>query len=194
VISRALSGGLLEKYETDACALLAGFTNTVGSTGQALTVAQMASAINILRKNAKVFTQRRQPVYVLYPEQVYDLQIEALSKTGGLAPALARENIVGLLGDRPGDNLMAAQVGSFMGVPVFSHNLVPAANTNADSAGALFLAGEGGALGSCSLWEPSIETQRNAINGMKATAIHAAMAYGVGELRDAFGVSVITDR
>ena len=56
-----------------------------------------------------------------------------------------------------------------------------------------FLAGNN-ALGAAVKWMPRVEMQRTIVDGIPGWAIMVHMAFGVVELRDLHGVSIITDR
>lgn len=189
-VSTDLAAACVDKFDVDAAALMNGFSNKVGTSGSALTLANMLAAITKLRINAKGLASNA--VFVLYPEQVGDIQAEVLGTSTGLAAALSRENLVAIMGDTVNSAVLANQPGSFMGVPVFQSNNVPATDTGANSGGGLFCAGA--ALGAAWKWAPTIESQRGINNGQISTVLLASVCYGVIELRDALGISIETDR
>jgi hypothetical protein len=190
VVTQDLIGACMEGMETAACALLGGFSHHVTDSGADITISDLVTALSYLRIYAK--GNASSGCFILYPQQIADLQTEMLSTSTGLSSALTRERIIALFGDSANSSLMAAQVGSFGDLPVFSSTLVPSANSAANSAGALIVPGK--ALGLAVKWMPEIETQRGISNGQKSTVYHASVAYGVAELVDAYGVSIITDR
>jgi hypothetical protein len=189
-VAMDLASACMEKFDTDAAALLGGFSNTVGTSTQDITIANLIAAITKLRIQAKGLAN--QSAFVLYPQQVADIQTAILSASNGLAPALSREGLAAIMGDTVNSAVLGAQVGSFMGIPVFQSVLVPTANVGEDSAGALFAVKR--AIGAAMKWMPEIEMQRGVSNGQNSDNLLATMAYGVVELRDALGVSIITDR
>ena len=123
--------------------------------------------------------------------QVNDLTALAGDALANNSASLARPGYIGILGDTPGAAVLGSWVGNWMGIPVFSSTNVPTANAGEDRGGALFVAKE--ALGLAIKWDVRIETQRLASKGLGGSAIWASMAYKAGELRDALGVSIITD-
>lgn len=190
VVSQDLAAACMDNFDTAAAALLAGFSNTVGTSGSNLTIAQMIIAVTTLKINAKGLANNA--VFALYPQQVGDLQTEVVNASNGLAPALSRENLVAIMGDTVNSAVLSSQAGSFMGIPVLQSNAVPDDASGANSDGAIFCAGS--ALGAAIKWMPEIEMQRGVSNGQNSTNILATMAYGVGELRDSLGVTISTDR
>lgn len=179
-----------DDMENTAAALLGGFSNTVGTTTANITVAQAIAALTTLRINMKGAANKA--AFVLYPQQVGDLQTAAVGEgsTTAFGPALGRQEVIDLYGANA--DVLGASCGSILGKPVFQSVHVPTANTGADSAGAVLCAGE--ALGAAIKWMPKLEMQRAIVNGQPGWAMMAYTAFGVGEILDAAGVSIITDR
>ena len=168
-----------EKFETDAVALIDDFSNTVGTTTADYTWAQRAEATGTLANNDAV----GQAVEVLHTQQVFDLRSDLTTSTGAV---WGNENIMvnGLLA-----NTLAGFAFSAFGVPTFQTSLVNTANAGADRAGAQFIADL--ALGLYWIWDFRPETERDASN--VATECIVTARYGVIEIRDSWGVSVVTD-
>ena len=170
----------VNKIDVDAAALLDNFSSTVGTSGADLTVANLLSAYYTLM-NAK---EMKNPVFVLHPVQYSDVQSEIVASS---APVFSTDVIQeGFLKLLPGDPNYR---GTFLGIPVFTDTNVPAANGSADRGGALFAAFR--ALGIGWKWSLKAETLRNV--KMVATSLAISACYGVAEIHDGAGVSIITD-
>jgi len=189
-IARECMAQLMDKFEALACALLSGFSNEVADSGANLTISDLLSAVTTFRINAKAAA--RSGVMVLYPQQVADAVTDAIGASTGLAPALSNDQFFNLLGSTPSSAVLGSQAGSFMGVPVLQSTHVPATQTGANSAGAIFSAGE--AIGAVMKWDPTLEFQRSTVLGQIGTSLLTHWCFGVGELRDLWGVTIRTDR
>lgn len=117
------------RFTTMVAALGGTFTNTSGSTGADLSVANWFAAILAmeLRNVAGPY------VSILHSQQIGDLRTSIRSETGPLAydPATAEQL----------KQYGAQMAGSFIGVPIIRVNRVPTANAGADRAGMML--GEG---------------------------------------------------
>ena len=185
---------LMLALEDDACALLASFSNTAGTSGVDLTVAQtLAAQVGIRNRGV------RAPdgvVYVLDDEQVDNLEAALIANSTSMGVyAMAQDRILGV-GAGPNNGMGNGHVLSFRGYPVFSTGVTDTANAGADVAGACFVPSTPAndsfaALGI--VWKRMfrLETERNA--SLRATEYVATMRAGVGELLDAAGTSIITD-
>jgi hypothetical protein len=183
-IMSEIGAALLDKFDVDASALLAAFSNTVGSTGVDLSFDNLVEGIQSLRANAK--GQAARGVIVLHPRQIADLRLNAGSGiTSSLAPWLARSEI----------NIFGASLqnieGSFLGVPVISSANVPSMNSGADRGGAILVAGE--ALGAAIAWYPEVQIFDSRVSGFTGNRIHGSFAYGVVEVNDSLGITIVSD-
>jgi hypothetical protein len=191
---------VVDKMDATVGAALGTFTGAsqnVGSTGVNPTFAIMLSAVTNLKLNAKGFADRG-AVFVLHPQQVYDLQTlmtgtfqaTALTTTQAvsMAPIYNKSEYVSLLGE---GRVLSSIVGSFMGIPVLSSTNVATANSGADRAGALLVKGE--ALGAVLKFAPTFELQRTIVDGIPGWAGMAWCAFAVAEKRDVCGVTVLSD-
>lgn len=169
---------LAEKFETDATALLASFSNTTGTSGADLTLLQLLQA-SIALTGRDVSGQQ---VFVGHTRQIGDLKEDLVTTA---ASVYANSSVK--IGSSDASDLGGYQ-GTFHGIPCYMTTLVPTANGGADRAGALFIADD--ALGLYEIWGPRSETQRELGVG---TGIAVTQRYGVGEIRDTTGQSVITD-
>jgi hypothetical protein len=188
-VSGVLGRAVAEKIETDHAALYGGFSNVVGSTGTDFTVLQYVAALNGLL----VREATGQVHVVLHPQQILDLQAGSGNTPGGILTSLASSSNfyanpnmdTGIMNDLT--NLSGYQ-GSLLGANIYTTTAVPSANAGADRAGACFVTD---ALGRYEVWGPRVEAQRNAF--LPGTGLVGTARYGVIEIRDAWGTSIITD-
>jgi hypothetical protein len=193
-----LAAMCMEKYEDDHCNLLGGFSNSVGSTGVDLSTANIFSAIYTF-DTLDASNQNR--ALVLTPNQVDELRRDLAVTSGGLGGSLWSAQIDASIfgaGGIPENGL----IGSFMGIPVYqySHSLRTLVNTNADVAGALMAIGSGdptqagnpvGALMAVRKGGLKVRLEQSAAE--RGTIVVVSMEYVAVELKDAHGVSIITD-
>lgn len=179
---RQLGRAMADKLDIDICALFAGFTNVVGSTGVNLSVANILDAIFTL-ENADA-ANLGAIVGVLHPRQAADIREAVDAEAGVSYSGVAGPRGINL-GPAPGPGFF----GSWLGIPLWMSTNVPTANAGADRAGGIFIANY--ALAMVSKWAARVETMRwPPIRGLVLTA--SAM-YGVGEVEDLAGVEVTTD-
>lgn len=174
-----LARSVAEKYETDFTALVDDFSNTTSTTGIDLTVAKFLEAKAAIVGRDQTGTL----VAVLHTVQTGDLQQDMATSTAAM---------YGNSGISIGDKLandLSGYAFELAGIPVYHTTLVPTANAGADRAGGIFVAGV--ALGLAETWGPRTELQRDA--SMPGTEVVVTARYGVVEIRDAAGQSLITD-
>jgi hypothetical protein len=154
-----------------AAALFATFTGTVGATTTALTVATVIAA------NALLDAQHADEIgpYVgrLHANQFKNLYTDIMSKNYGIAKITA--DVDGKEVINIGETLLK------------KNSLLSKANTNADWVGGIF---NSEAMGLAIAQGPSIEILP--IPGKASYSIDGSVAFGVGNIRPAFGVSVIS--
>jgi hypothetical protein len=173
---------VLEKINTDLCALASGFSTVVGSTGVNLTEANIESAIITLIGNKTP----DDVVGVLHQQQWFDLindigtSISPAGTTGGTARGETNDLTIAGKG---------GMGGVLYGVEFRVNPLIATANAGADRAGALFIRNRAIAL--VLKWFIRPEFERDA--SYRGTETVVTAAYAVGEIEDASGVSVITD-
>ena len=135
---RRLVARAMQKVEADALALLSGISNTVGSSGSDVTVTNLLTSIYTL----KTQQPHRPPSewgFVLWPNQVLEIDLEAAVTGGGLGGALWNTQAdFGLL-NRPEGDPANGFVGTFLRYGVWEpdHELRITANAGADVVGAL---------------------------------------------------------
>ena len=193
-----LAAMCMEKYEDDHCNLLGGFSNTAGNTGVDLSAADIFSAIYTF-DTLDASNQNR--ALVLTPNQVDELRRDLAISGGGLGGSLWSSQIDASIfgaGGIPENGL----IGSFMGIPVYqySHSLRTLENAGADVAGALLAIGSGdptvagnpvGALMAVRKGGLKVRLEQSAAE--RGTIVVVSMEYVAVELKDAHGVSIITD-
>jgi hypothetical protein len=181
-----------ERVETDAAALYGGFTNTSGTSNSDLTLAQFIAAIGALEGRDVADNL----VATLHPQQVLDLRSGSGNTPGGIMPGFAasQTGMEFLANPNFNQSIMtdlstpSGYVGQLLGVDVYETSAVATANTNADRAGAIWARGE--ALGFYELWDVRVEMHRDITMG---TQVAATAAYGVTEIDDSRGQTIITD-
>lgn len=191
-VAKEISGSLIAAAETAFCALGAGFdgaSQNVGSTGVDLAYDDLLEAIKNLQTNAPGVCAVR-PAFVMHPQMIYDIRgegFEALSNQGNQYAEASK--VADLYGASTG--VLQQYSGSFAGIPIFAHSLVPTANSGADRTGMLICEG---AIGCALKWMVELESQRCiASDGANATRWLGTMAFGFGEVEDKRGVELLGD-
>lgn len=168
-VGTVLGNAIAKKIDADVIALFDGFSQTVGTAGTAIAVADIFEAVAKIRANAYTGAL----ACVLSPMQAYHLKA-ALTGTNAFSNDVANEAMV------------RGFIGSIAGCNVYEHSGV-GVDVNGDSKGAVF-APE--ALAMALKRDFVIEEQRDA--SARATELVATAYYGVAELEDGFGVEVLT--
>lgn len=172
-----LMRSLAEKFETDVMGLVDGFSNTTGTTTVDLYLSDFLEAsIALAGRDAT-----GSPVAILHTRQVGDLRKDLATSTASV------NSNPGMVGNVRADNFAGYQ-DTWYGVPVYQTTLVNTMNAAADRGGAIFIAND--ALGLYEIWGPRSEVQRELGVG---TAVAVTQRYGVGELRDDFGQTIVSD-
>jgi hypothetical protein len=164
-----LGRSVMEKFETDATALIDDFANTSGADGVPTTLAVLLEAVNQLEQR----DQMGSPVGVLDPVQVGDVRQDAA--TSGAA-ILATGNANGTI-----NATLAGFAFSYGGVDWHQTSLVTS------TGGAVFLSGV--ALGHYEVRPLRIETERDA--SLPGTEVVATTRYGLIEIRDVAGETIL---
>ena len=170
---RQLGRSLGDKMDVDICALFSGFTTTVGTTVQPVTLSDLLDGIySIEVADAGGLGSL---VAVLHPRQTADLRTELEADAASI-----------YVGTPHPSATQAGFFGSWFGIDIFQSTNVPAAGGNV--IGGLFVRDY--ALGMIQKWAARVEAMRwPPIRGfvMVATAM-----YGVFEIEDLAGVDVTT--
>ena len=171
-----------EKRTTDLVALMSGFSNSVGATGQTLTEAYMLAAQAQLR-GAKVPGPY---VYILHTTSYYS---ELIGSIGSTFTALTTtgSGVRAESNDLPGAG-NGGQIGQLYGQTTLVTPLV-AEDGNADKINGMYAPGR--AIGYVEKWAIRPEADRDA--SLRGTEVVVTAAYAVGELDDVSGVRIISD-
>lgn len=174
-VGRQIGSALAEKIDTDIAALFSGFSQTVGTGADEISIEDLFKAAATLR-TAKVPSG---PLYcVLHPKQAF--QIKKLLTNAG-------STIAHNLSDLGNEALRTGFVGTLAGMQIFESTVI-----TGDSAGAFVGAAfHGDALGYMVKRNLRVENQRDA--SARADEIVGSMAYGVSEIFDTYGVGIIGD-
>jgi len=169
-----------DKLDVDICALLAGFTSSVGTTTADLTVANILETIYTL----EVANAPKPYVGVIHPVQLNDLRV-ALEANAN-APFQSQ-------GIRAGTNELGpagnGYAGEWFGIPFYFSTNVPTANAGADRAGGVF--SKNYALGMVEKWAAKIVPMY--WPPIRGWVLVSTANYGVFEIVDAAGVELTTD-
>jgi hypothetical protein len=191
----SLAGDMVNSASMRFTEMVAGlvddFSSTVGTTTVDMSADDWFSAQFTL-------TQASVPgpyLAVLYPTQLTDLQNSLRGEAGALQFQAATADMLQIKGQ--------GFAGMLNGIDIFASSLVPTATTGADSGGGMFGYGAlGYAFGSVAIAPGEsgsqmrgpikVEFERDAAGAL--TKIVGNFYVGVGEIEDARGVSIITDR
>jgi len=171
-----------EKRTTDLVALMAGFSNSVGTTNTDMTEAFFLNAIAYLR-GAKVPGPY---VAVLHTDTYYK---ELIGDIGTTFPALANtgQGVRAESNDLPGAGA-GGMVGQLYGVNTLITPLV-GEDGNSDKENGMYAPNR--AIGFVEKWAIRPELERDA--SLRGSEIVVTAAYAVGETDDASGVRIISD-
>jgi hypothetical protein len=185
---------LMTAVEDDSVGKFSGLSQSVGSTGVDLTVAQTLAAHVGIRKRG--YRAPDGVVYVLDEQQVDDLEAALIGASSATATyALGCDRLLGV--DRTANNGMGnGHVMNFRGYPVYSSGLTDTANTGADVVGACFVPSSEAnnphaTFGIVDKRPFRMREQRD--ESLRGTELVFSMRVGVGELRDGSGTAIITD-
>lgn len=182
--------------DSDGIALLASLSNSVGSSGSDLTIAQAIAAQQGLRVRG---TNADSVAYLLDNEQALHIETELQSANAAAAVfALSADRVIGY--SPTADHGMGAsrQVMNLRGIPVYVNGMTQTANAAADVVGACFCptSAYNDASGATTFgyaWKrlPRFEMQRQAKG--RSTDLVMTMRAGVAELQDGSGTKIVTD-
>ena len=182
--------------DDDGIALLASLSNSVGSSGVDLTIAQMIAAQQGLRVRG---ANADQIAYLLDNEQALQIETELQSANAAAAVfALSADRVIGYAPTADYGMGASRQVMQFRGAPVYVSGLTDTANVGADVVGACYCptSAYNDASGATTFgyaWKrlPRFETQRQAKG--RSTDLVMTMRAGVAELQDGSGTKIVTD-
>ena len=173
-IGRQIGEGMALKVDTDLAALFTGFSQTVGTGADEITIEMIFKAAAMLRNS----NAPGNFVGVLHPYQAFQIKKQLTNAGATMSHALSD---VGNMALKDGF------IGRIAGVDLFESTVV-----SGDSAGAF----AGAVMSSDALAymvkrDMRIEEQRDA--SLRATEFIGSMAYGVSELFDLYGVRILGD-
>ena len=179
----------------DFCGNFANLSNTDGSSGVDLTIAQLIAAKQGVR--TRTGGNYDAVVSVLDTAQVSDVEAALLATNAAAAIyALSADRLIGY--SPVYDNSPNRQVMTFNGSPVFSTGLTDTANAGADVVGATFCPSTAyndasGATTYAFAWKrmPRLETERIAIG--RSTALVMTARAASAEMQDGSGTGIVTD-
>ena len=183
----ARDGAMLcsEMLEDDLAARFASASNSVGTSGSDLSVANFVEAL------AKLDTTkaRGQKVCVLDDQQAFDLRA-AVAASGAAVFGNAASGAQSILNANSD-----AFLGELFGVKTWLTNLTDTANSGADVVGAMMINGAAdpgfAPIGVALLWLPRVKMLPS-ISGI-STLFGITMSYGEGEINDDGYVKIVTD-
>jgi hypothetical protein len=171
------------KKETDAYAEFANASNSVGTTGVAMTLSDFVEGFSTLVDTNHAEGDVK---FMGTSTQVKDLR-DALTSSG----AVVNTGLQGLMSPRRADGASF----DWLGVPIYSSTL--AASSGGDKIGAFIVDGsmpggrpEFGATGRALVWDPRVMIEESAQKG--AIIFRASTAYGLVEKADEFYVKAVT--
>ena len=187
--AKEMGAAVAVKVDETCAALFPSLSNSVGSTGVDLTIAQFREAVYTMKANTRRPTGGQKYVGILDPIQLYDLQTDAVSdasKAAFFGAGLAKEMVAGqTLVSNPNN-----YAGKLFGVEVYESSLVPDTDSSgADVSGAMYIAGH--TFGIATKWLARTEFQR--VAGAIASKIVVSSAFGVVVVDDLSGVAINTD-
>jgi hypothetical protein len=192
-IAQELGKAFADKVEIDILAKSTSLTDSVGSTGVALT--EDVFAQGIMECNANDIGGRTLAC-VLFPKQAHQIRIALGGVTENTSNIWARPDMLSAFAGP-----LTPQAFSFRwwNVDVFESTNVPAVNTSADSSGMFLVPGQDapiklaiGQLTSGQPWFARVETQRDA--SLRSTEIWVTGFYGVGVPAPERGCRVLSVR
>lgn len=185
---------LMTALEDDLASLLGDFSNTTGTSGADLTLANMSTCIINIRTRGV-----RAPdglVFVLNDQQAADWE-NAITSTNSATAQYSgtADAFLGIRGDANA-GLTNGAIGFHRGFPVFMSGLTDTANAGADVEGACFVPFTAAnrpfsALALVTKREFRVRTERD--ESLRATEFVATQRKGGGELNDVCGETLVTD-
>lgn len=185
---------LMAAANDDACALFTSFTNSSGSTGVDLSVANVDDVLYDLAERGV----QGELVGILDNQQMRDFQdaLQAASTNIAIYAGSADRQMSTSFDSMQGRNAEGFTL-RYKGVDFYRQGLTDTANTAADVVGAVFVRGDiesqraTAAIGQGSLREFRVETERNA--SKRTTELVMTMRWGAGIINDTMGQKVVTD-
>jgi len=180
-IVKDAGSALAVSLDDDVSGLHGSLSNTVGTTTQDLTLANMVEAMAKLRRGK----MRGQAVYVLGLQQAQDLQA---------AQAAATATTIGSFMTIEANN--SNYLGTFMGAPVWCSSTTDFMNSSNDEAGCLIIRGDTNPTSACygMVLSRDVRVERDRDIHNRTTLVVATARWGVGEINDDAGVVIHTGK
>lgn len=175
---RQLGRALGDKLDVDICALFAGFTQLVGTTGVNISLANILEAIYTLE--VADAASLGSLVGVLHQRQTADLRTELEADAASIYFHNSQKDLA---------KAQAGYFGNWFGIDFYQSTNVPTANAGADRAGGIFVRDY--ALGNVQKYAARVEPMRWA--PIRGWVLVSSAMYGVFEIEDLAGVEVTTD-
>lgn len=193
-VARQLGKAFVDKVDIDILAKSTSLTDSVGSTGNALTEDVWMQGIYEVDANDCNDVIMPGLACILYPKQVHHLAIALAGTTENQSAIWARVDMLNRLAptDPSGYKFTA------LGVDVFQSTNVPAVNTAADSSGMFIIPGQdapimlGVGIWRGQPWYARLEVERDA--SYRATELWVTGYYGVGVVAPERGCRVLSAR
>jgi hypothetical protein len=180
--------------DDDFCALFAGLSNSVGSTGVDLTIAQLLQAQTDLR--VRGVDAPDGVVYVLDNQQASDAESAFIATNAAAAVyAMAADRVLAW-SPQSNNGMSNRMISTFRGYEVHTTGITDTANAAADVVGSCFTFSSSSndphaTFGA--IWKrlPRFETERHAKK--RTTDLVMTVRWGCGELLDGSGDKIVTD-
>lgn len=167
--------------DNDIAALFGALSASVGTSGANLSIANMVEAQAQIRING----MRGSLCYILDDQQASDYQAAQAASQSSTVDSFFEVS----------HGIDSGYLGSFMGAPVYQTGLCDTANAGADVAGACFIRGDENpnqaCFGGVMTRDVRSEMERNA--SARLTEFVVTAKWGVGQIADESGCSIITD-
>lgn len=196
-IAAELGNTMVAYVESTIADLFAGFSNTVGTDGIDLTVADIRSGLATLRINAPGAAERA--VIALHPVQFGDLMADMTAgPAASLATPWSRSDVASFFGGEPGSSVMGNYCGHFLNVPVFQSSNVGLDGDTSAREGGIFVARDAQNSTNCAIglvwkWMPEVAQADLLTNRMIGRVMRGRMAFGAAEINDGCGVLITSD-
>lgn len=185
-IPKILARASAQLLDVDIATLGIAFSNTVGTTGNPLTVLTLQDGVTLHQRIALGVDT---PSWiVLHTYALGNLRSDMLNSNSSV---LVMRDVADVFPDGAGKTLSSSYQGDFNGTPVFKTTLVQDINGTSDH-GSFILATQY-ALGGAMMMAPSTMRFNQGVNQRPADSWFHALIYGLIEVKDEGGVTIISD-
>ena len=187
-------GQIMDAMNDDACALFASLSNSSGSTGVDLSVANVDDALYALARRGAM----GELVGIFDNIQVEDFQNALQAASTNMAVyAGAADRMMNVSADPQQGRNVEGYALTYKGVPIYRQGLTDTANTAADVVGAIFVRGDLPAQRGMATYGQAerrpfrVATQRD--ESARCTELVFTARWGCGEIFDGTGQKLVTD-